>query len=140
MKKLAVLFFVMALVLPSAAPALTTETQILGTWTGCRETNGQIDFFTFRFYNDGSVVKESYTCKSRDDLDPYIFISLGKWDRIGGAVNVHTESSTGGDFLTQLFLTEDKNLALHLVTCYIILKKLPEPVKNIDIKLVDSWE
>ena len=140
MKKLAVLLLVLTLVLPSAAPALTTETQILGTWTGCRETGEKIDYFTFRFYNDGSVIKEAYTCKSRDDYEPYIYISPGTWDRIGGAVNVHTESPVGGDFITQLFLTEDKNLALHLATCYIILTKLPEPVKNIDIKLVDSWE
>lgn len=140
MKKLAVLFLILTLVLPSAAPALTTETQILGTWSGFHVTGEKIDYFTFRFYNDGTVIKESYTCKSKDDYEPYIFISPGTWDRIGGAVNVHTKSLTGGDFLTQLFLTEDKNLALHLATCYIILTKLPDPVKNIDIKLVDSWE
>ena len=140
MKKLATLFLILTLVLPSTAPALTTETQILGNWTGCREADGEITYYTFRFYNDGSVIKESYTSKSREKSEPYIYISPGTWDRIGGAVNVHTESPVGGDFITQLFLTDDKNLALHLATCYIILTKLPEPVKNIDIKLVDSWE
>lgn len=140
MKKLAVLFLILTLVLPSTAPALTTETQILGTWTGCREANGKIDYFSFRFYNDGSVMKESYSYKSRDDLEPSVLVDSGTWDRIGGAVNVHTKGLLGDDFITQLFLTENKNLALHLATCYIILTKLPEPVKNIDIKLVDSWE
>lgn len=142
MKRIFALFLLLFLLLPISAPALTTETQILGSWAGERESDGKTTYFAFRFYNDGTVLKESYSFKRKDyfDDEPYIFASIGTWDRIGGVINVHTESLTGGDFVTQLFLTDDKCLALPLTTCYIVLTKLPEPIKRSNISLVDSWE
>jgi len=140
MKKLAVLILALILIIPAAAPALTTETQLIGSWAGEREANGETARFLFHFYNDGSVLKESYSFKRKNYDEPYIYASFGTWDRIGGVVNVHTESLTGGDFVTQLFLTEDNCLALPLATCYIVLTKLPETVKKSNIQLVDSWE
>lgn len=140
MKRFFALFLAMFLFLSSSAPALTTETQILGSWAGENEISGKTTYFSFRFYNDGTVLEESYSFKKKDYDEPYIYGRFGTWDRIGGVINVHTESLTGGDFITQLFLTEDKRLALPLTTCYIILTKLPDTIKRKDIRLVDSWE
>lgn len=140
MKKLVALILFLALLAPSAGTMLTTETQILGSWAGERESDGKTTRFMYHFYNDGTVLKESYSFERKNYDEPYIFASFGTWNRIGGVVNIHTDSLTGGDFLTQLFLTEDHCLALKLTTCYIILTKLPDTVKNKDIRLVDSWE
>ena len=140
MRKLIVLILTLILIFPASAPALTTETQLIGSWAGERESDGKTDRFMFHFYNDGTVLKEGYSFERKDYDEPYIYAYFGTWNRIGGVVNVHTESLTGGDLVTQLFLTEDNCLALPLVTCYIILTKLPETVRKSDIRLVDSWE
>ena len=141
MKKLITLILILAVLIPAAGMAATTETQILGSWCGTRDTgDGKIDYFFYRFYNDGTVIKEGQSYTKDDYTDPMDIIYLGTWSRIGSAVNIRVTNILGQDSLQQLFLTEDGHLAQKLATCYIILTKLPDTVKKRDIRIVDSWD